>query len=199
MLDTTSPAFLDACRVRDDDYKVLTEHVRVAANTTANTTTSSGPRRRPIKLLCIVYAISKQHDKIEGARTTWGPKCDGFVTLSDQTNQTLGTAAIAVKYGEDDYNMWQKIRSIWAYVYDNYYEPYDWFHLGRDDLYVIVGNLRQYLESDEIRTAVNGGIYLPTRDEFEQRQIPVLLGRRFKYTGKNETIYASGGPGYTIN
>ena len=29
-----------------------------------------------------------------------------------------------------DQNIWQKVRSMWSYVYDNYYEKYDWFHIG---------------------------------------------------------------------
>ena len=39
--------------------------------------------------------------------------------------------------GEESYqnNMWQKARSIWAYISDHYLDDYDWFHLGGDDLF----------------------------------------------------------------
>jgi glycoprotein-N-acetylgalactosamine 3-beta-galactosyltransferase len=85
-----------------------------------------------------------------------------------------------------------------AYIYDNYYQDgYDWFHIGGDDLYLIVENLRLYLESEEIRTAANGGIYLPTGNETSQT--PLFLGRRFAYMGNMDDIFISGGSGYTMN
>lgn len=86
---------------------------------------------------------------------------------------------------------------MWSYIYDYYYEDYDWFHIGGDDLFLIVENLRKYLESEEIRTASNGGIFLPTGDE--TKQTPLLLGRRFAYQGDRNNIFDSGGSGYTMN
>jgi len=86
---------------------------------------------------------------------------------------------------------------MWSYVYDNYYEKYDWFHIGGDDLFLIVENLRLYLESEEIQTAANGGIYLP--DGTEKVQTPLFLGRRFAYQGDMNDIFNSGGSGYTMN
>jgi glycoprotein-N-acetylgalactosamine 3-beta-galactosyltransferase len=100
--------------------------------------------------------------------------------------------------GRETYlNMWQKVRSMWSYVYDNYYDEYDWFHIGGDDMYVLVENLRLYVESDEIRTAANGGTYLPSG--METFQTPLFLGRRLAFDGKMSSIYNSGGPGYTLN
>jgi glycoprotein-N-acetylgalactosamine 3-beta-galactosyltransferase len=93
--------------------------------------------------------------------------------------------------------MWQKVRSIWSYVYDHYYEKYNWFHIGGDDMYVIVDNLRLYLGSEEILTAANGGEYLP--DGTEVAQVPLYLGRRYALRGDMENIFNSGGPGYTLN
>jgi glycoprotein-N-acetylgalactosamine 3-beta-galactosyltransferase len=64
-------------------------------------------------------------------------------------------------------------------------------------LFLLVENLRYYLESEEIRTAANGGIYLP--EENEAKQTPLLLGRRFAYMGDMNNIFDSGGSGYTMN
>ena len=86
---------------------------------------------------------------------------------------------------------------MWSYVYDNYYDSYDWFHIGGDDLYLLVENLRLYLESEEIKLAANGGIYLPTGNETSQT--PLFLGRRFAYQGDMNDIFISGGSGYTMN
>lgn len=74
---------------------------------------------------------------------------------------------------------------------------YDYFHGGGDDLYVLVENLRLYLESEEIQLASNGGRSLP--DGSETAQTPLFLGRRFAEGGNRERMFNSGGSGYTLN
>lgn len=61
----------------------------------------------------------------------------------------------------------------------------------------IVENLKLYLESDEIKVAENGGIYLPYGNE--THQFPLYLGCRFKFKGDMNDTYNAGGSGYTIN
>jgi glycoprotein-N-acetylgalactosamine 3-beta-galactosyltransferase len=116
---------------------------------------------------------------------------------SNKTDTTVNAVDIPHEGPEEYDNIWQKVRSMWSYIYDNYYEKYDWFHIGGDDLYLIVDNLRLYLESEEIQTALNGGIYLPNGDE--TTQTPLFLGRRFQYLGDPNDIFNSGGSGYTMN
>ena len=53
-------------------------------------------------------------------------------------------------------------------------------------MYLIVENLRHYLESDEIRQASEGSI------------APLFLGRRFAENGDMNRIFNSGGSGYTL-
>ena len=61
----------------------------------------------------------------------------------------------------------------------------------------MVENLRYYLESEEIQTATNGGIYLPEANA--TIQTPLLLGHRFAYMGDMDNIFNSGGSGYIMN
>ena len=75
---------------------------------------------------------------------------------STKTDPSIGTVNIVHEGPEEYKNIWQKVRSMWSYIYDNYYERYDWFHIGGDDMYLLVENLRLYLESEEILTAQNG-------------------------------------------
>ena len=79
---------------------------------------------------------------------------------------------------------------------------YDYFHIGGDDLYLIVENLRLYLESKEIQQASNGGPF--SSDELAttgsaDSQTPLFLGRRFAENGNRDRMFNSGGSGYTIN
>jgi glycoprotein-N-acetylgalactosamine 3-beta-galactosyltransferase len=125
------------------------------------------------------------------------PKCDGFIVGSTKTDPSLGAVDIPHEGPEEYNNMWQKVRSMWTYVYENYYDKYDWFHIGGDDMYLIVENLRLYLESEEIQTAANGGIFLP--NGAETTQVPLFLGHRFGIWGDRADVYNAGGPGYTTN
>ena len=68
---------------------------------------------------------------------------------------------------------------------------------GGDDLYLLVENLRLYLESEEILLASNGGQLLP--DGSEDQMTPLFLGRRFAEGGDRESMFISGGAGYTMN
>jgi hypothetical protein len=119
------------------------------------------------------------------------------MVASNRTDVSIGAVNIVHEGPEEYNNIWQKVRSMWSYIYDNYYEKYDWFHIGGDDLFLIVENLRHYLESEEIKTAANGGVYLP--DGTETEQIPLFMGRRFAYMGDMNDIFNSGGSGYTMN
>lgn len=116
---------------------------------------------------------------------------------SNKTDASVHAVDIPHEGPEEYNNIWQKVRSMWSYIYDNYYDSYDWFHIGGDDLYLLVENLRLYLESEEIKVAANGGYYLPNGDETEQT--PLFLGRRFAYQGDMNEIFISGGSGCTIN
>ena len=188
----------EACAKRDANQRMLTEKVSIdfEADAAAEKRAKESGKIRP-KILCVIFTIQKYHDKLEALSHTWGPKCDGVVYASDKTDRVIGTVNIPHEGKEEYNNIWQKNRSIWSYVYDNYYEKYDYFHSGGDDIYILVENLRLYLESEEIQAASNGGIYLPNGDE--TLQTPLFLGRRFAENGNMKTIFNSGGSGYTLN
>ena len=44
------------------------------------------------------------------------------MAASTKTDVALGTVLIPHEGPEEYDNMWQKVRSIWSYVYDHYYE-----------------------------------------------------------------------------
>ncbi|KAL7473559.1 hypothetical protein ACHAXS_014002 [Conticribra weissflogii] len=207
-LAKTPPAFVfkddkdhtELCKKGDPNWKMLTEKVYVdlTNHEAAEKRAEHGlAKKKRAKIFCLVYTIEKFHDRVPAIRETWGKKCDGFMVASTKTDKTLGTVNIPHEGPEEYNNIWQKVRSMWSYVYDNYYEKYDFFHIGGDDLYLIVENLRLYLESEEIQLASNGGHYLP--DGTEETQTPLFLGRRFAEGGDRDRMFISGGSGYTMN
>jgi hypothetical protein len=54
--------------------------------------------------------------------TAISQKCDGFMVASTKTDKALGTVNIPHEGPEEYNNIWQKVRAMWSYIYDNYYE-----------------------------------------------------------------------------
>lgn len=188
---------ISMCKRRDDDYLMLTKKVFVDLQGHEAANRVLLPHNRA-KIFCIVYMTAKGHGGIVPIRETWGQKCDGFMVASTKTDPALDAVDIPHEGLEEYENIWQKVRSIWSYVYDNYYHKYDWFHIGGHDYYLLVENLRLYLESEEIRTASNNGTYLPSGTGTSQT--PLFLGRRLTiHINRMDDVFNSGGSGYTIN
>jgi len=184
----------DSCGIHDGNNEMLTKKVMV--NPDALFKAEEGKDNKT-KIFCSIYTIEKNHHKLPTIRETWGQRCDGFMVASDKTDPELNTIEIPHEGPEEYGNIWQKNRAIWAYVYDNYYNDYDWFHIGGDDMYIIVENLRTYVESDEIKLAVKGGS--ADKKIPEGSEVPLFLGRRFAEQGNMNRIFNSGGSGYTLN
>lgn len=137
-----------------------------------------------------------QHDDIFSMWQCFNrSKCDGFVVVSDKTDLSLGAINVPHEGPEEYSNKWQKVKSGWTFVYQNYYSRYDWFFLAQVDSFLIIENLRYYLESDEIQMAENGG----RTDASGRLQTPLYLGRRFALAGLESEIYNNNGPGYVLN
>ena len=82
------------------------------------------------KVLCIVYTHSNRHDVLENIVETYGQRCDGFLAASNVTDQKIGAVNILHEGPESYDNMWQKVRSTFAYVHDHYLGEFDFFHIG---------------------------------------------------------------------
>jgi hypothetical protein len=138
------------------------------------------------KILCGIYTYDKMDYRIKGVSETWGWRCDGFlpvstITIDDPAIRGYGSVDVP-HYGPEKYdNMWQKTRSILAYMYDNYFDDYEYFYLAGDDTHLIVENLRRYLYTVE-----------QTHDATTE---PLYMGMPYTY----RTLYNSGGAGYVLN
>jgi len=142
------------------------------------------------RILCALYTYDKHHPTmLQAAVNTWAWKCDGFLAASTLTNETLGAVDLPHLGNETYGNMWQKTRSIWGYIYDNYLEDFDYFWLGGDDFLVYVENLRGIIEDHESNPKDNP-------ENSNEKYIPVFLGQHIPNMGSH---YCGGGPGYVLN
>lgn len=177
----------------DQDVAVHKEEKGVEPDDTEQEPPSNEPlaNNRPRaddKLLCAIYADASTFDLARTAALTWGYRCDGFLIFGDApTIPELGFVQLEHN-GPDDYgNLWQKVRSIWAYLHHNYLQEYQYFHLGGDDMYVIPENLKWRL-SQMTQQRPNAPIFMG-------QQLP----RRGYIRGSVQRSYRIGGPGYTLN
>ena len=101
----------------------------------------------PIRLLCIIYSISKEYStKIDAIFSTWGKRCSGIVVYSN-TDDSYYNAIHLYHEGPEIYeNIWQKVRSIWKHVASNYISQYDYFFICGDDTFVLVENMLLFLK-----------------------------------------------------
>jgi hypothetical protein len=151
----------------DGGWKLLTEQIRVASQSVV-----------PARILCAIYTHARQHDMVEVIARTWGKQCDGFLAFSTETHPELGLLYLIHEGAEAYGNMWQKVRSIWGYVYQHYRNDFDFFHLCGDDTYLIVPNLRFFLK------------------DYVLNHQPLHFGQWIPH---GNTVFTGGGPGYTLN
>ena len=116
----------------------------------------------------------------EPLRETWGPQCDGLFAASNVTDPSIGAVNLLHMGNETYGNMWQKIRSMLAYIYDHYL--IDYFYICGDDTYVIPDNLRYSVSM------------LPSNPD----KI-LYMGRKMGDFPRPRRAYCGGGAGYTLS
>ena len=107
-----------------------------------------------IKLMCAVYTHEGAVNQTNAIWETWGKRCDGSLFASSISNLTTGHMHMP-NYSpvEHEYRgIWQKVRTLMAYLYDHFLEDYDFFHILGDDVYLIVENLKEFLASPEVQS-----------------------------------------------
>eukprot|EP01064_Diplonema_japonicum_P036088 TRINITY_DN8005_c0_g1_i1.p1 TRINITY_DN8005_c0_g1~~TRINITY_DN8005_c0_g1_i1.p1 ORF type:complete len:410 (+),score=75.13 TRINITY_DN8005_c0_g1_i1:1166-2395(+) len=132
------------------------------------------------KVLCMVYTMEKNHvTKVKAQTATWASGCDGFVAMSTVHDPSVPAIQVVHEGPEAWENMWQKVRSIWAWANSTQIENYDYFLIGGDDMYVFTPNYKAYLSTLD-------------------RKKPHYIGRRL-YDPNGKVFFNAGGAGYTLS
>jgi hypothetical protein len=137
----------------------------------------------PPRVLCALKTYEGNHHRVADIAVTWGWRCDGFLAASTKTVPHIGAVNLPHKGNGEYDNLWQKGRSMAAFMYDYFLDDFDYFLVADDDSFVIMENLRNYLLLLESQT---GG-----RDAQ-----PLYIGSPFSHV---ETYYNTGGCGYLWN
>ena len=84
-------SLIKACKRRDNNYRMLTEKVRVDFKGEKE---AQHTREKRAKIFCLVYTIEKAHTEIPRIRETWGQKCDGFMVASTKSDPSIDAVEI---------------------------------------------------------------------------------------------------------
>ena len=162
-------------------YRLLTEKIQVNGSLPVNyVTNTTDEELGPLpKVFCGIYTYDKKHPLLQSQAETWGWRCDGFLGFSTQTVPEVGAVDLPHRGSESYQNMWQKVRSIWAYIHDHYIDEFDYFHLSGDDNHFIIENMKNYLSTLH-----------------KKQDKPLYIGHHFKSRG---VLVCGGGAGYTLN
>ena len=173
-----------------------------------NNKSSNDDNKSTPRILCMVYTHSNEHDRVKAIVNTWGKDCDGFFAASNVTDLSIHAINLTHKGPEAYSNMWQKIRSMWAYAHDHFLEDYDYFHISGDDSVVVVDNMKAYFQGGQVARLLDGYIDNIARgsEQDKQKQWLDSGGKRMKrplWFGVpgliRDELFALGGCGYTIN
>lgn len=183
--------------------QLFSGHIQVGSSSSSSSTTSSSPlqqsqqQQQTVRIMCAVYSHPGGRNQTIAIAQTWGRRCDGWMVSSTETIANEGIVRIPhmgthQQQGKYD-GLWQRIRSMLVYMYDNFRHEYDFFLLCGDDTYVIMENLREFLTNPNFISDAGGPTYpnpmyvgAPTHPFWKKE-----YGHKFYYNG--------GGAGYVIN
>ncbi|OWF40670.1 glycoprotein-N-acetylgalactosamine 3-beta-galactosyltransferase 1-B-like [Mizuhopecten yessoensis] len=133
--------------------------------------------QKNIRILCWVMTSPQNLNvKAVHVKRTWAKRCTILVFISSATNTSFPTVGLNVSEGRE--HLTAKTMQAFKYVFDKHFNDADWFVKADDDTYMILENLRYFLQSY-------------SRDD------PVYFGHHFKTIVKQG--YHSGGAGYVLS
>ena len=148
---------------------------------------------RDVKLFCAIYTYSPNSHLTDTISQTWGPRCDGMLYSSNVTDPMTGHVNMPSLggWGFQYLGIFQRVRVMMTYLYDNFLNEYDFFHFCGDDTYMMVENMKEFLASDKVR-------------EWDEVPDQYLIAGFWINWGGGQWVppgefYLGGGSGYTLS
>lgn len=138
----------------------------------------SSPARANVRLLC--WLLTDPNDlgkRVIHVKNTWAKRCDVMLYMSSQENKTFPTVGLKVLPGRA--HIASKSKAAWRYIHQHYLHQADFFVKADPDTYIVVENMKKFLEDKD-----------PEKAEF--------FGHKMTLPVTNVS-YISGGPGILLS
>jgi len=100
---------------------------------------------RTLRILCfVVIRPFTLNTTVKAVQDTWGKRCNTLLFMSSKNDTHSKVVHLNVPEGR--INLWLKTRDAFRYVYENHLNDADWFVKADDDTFLIVENLRFFLQ-----------------------------------------------------
>ncbi|CAH0486670.1 unnamed protein product [Peronospora farinosa] len=167
------------------------------------------------RILCWVSTYYANHDtRLPAIKRTWGKKCDKLLFLSNVEDLRIPTVQIVAPPLHE--MLWQKHWEIVRLLVKEYREDeFDWIFKCDDDTFVIMENLKTFLNSPQIRaipksepTILGHRMTLPwwemqrpfePFENYDPEHVTAMLKVKDETKENGGLIYTPGGGGYAMN
>ncbi len=138
-----------------------------------------------VRVLCLVSTMLNKQESREAVMKTWGRKCTHLVYFCGGTRTikeiqlSKNTILLSLPTTQLYENKWKTSVLAFQYIFQKYYDSFDWLIKCDDDTFVIMENLRFFL----IKTNSSS---------------PYFYGMKVRQPSTGED-FLSGGPGYVMS
>lgn len=113
-----------------------------------------------VRICCLILTAPKYFNtRTRAVNATWAPRCDKYLFISEYSNQTNSSFPIApIRNLSTGYShLTKKTTLAFHYAYENLFEQFDWFVKADDDTYLIMENLRYFLQQQNSSEPITFG------------------------------------------
>ena len=129
-------------------------------STNVQTKIHETPSIDSVRICCLILTAPKYFNtRTRAVNATWAPRCDKYLFISEYSNQTNSSFPIApIRNLSTGYShLTKKTTLAFHYAYENLVEQFDWFVKADDDTYLIMENLRYFLQQHNSSEPVTFG------------------------------------------
>lgn len=115
---------------------------------------------RQVRIYCMVLTSTKFFQtRTRAVYETWGSRCDQLIFISDSSNDsTTNLPIVSIGKSREGYeHLSSKSIAGFEYIYQHEFDRFDWFIKTDDDTYVIIDNLRKFLQDKDPSYPVSYG------------------------------------------
>jgi hypothetical protein len=114
---------------------------------------------RSVRIYCMILTSPKYFEtRARAVNLTWAPRCDKYHFISEESDTEIDLPIAPIAGLKAGYNqLTLKTSLALVYAYKHFRNDFDWFVKADDDTYLLVENLRKFLQTHDSREPVTFG------------------------------------------